>query len=108
MPNNYEKAVEKVKTFFQRSGSPTKAQRLVKGPGVAVAAAGAIGAAGKALKGGSGKKPIRTAVKKVKDKIQAKKDFKAQQKTVKAATPPAAKFNRKAGSKVPNPTKTKK
>ena len=106
MPNNYEKAVEKVKTFFQRTGSPTKAQRLVKGPGVAIVAAGAIGGAGKALKGGSGKKPIRTAVKKVKDKIQANKDFKAQQKAMKQQEV-APSFKRKAGSKVPNPNKMK-
>jgi hypothetical protein len=105
MPNNYEKAVEKVKTFLQRSQSPTKAQRRIKGPVTAVAAAGGVGLIGKAVKGPSGKKPIRTAIKKVKDKIQANKDFKAQQKSVKAATPTAAKFNRKEGSKVPKPTR---
>ena len=106
MPNNYEKAVEKVKTFLQRSQSPTKAQRRIKGPVTAVAAAGGVGLIGKAVKGPSGKKPIRTAVKKVKDKIQANKDFKAQQKAMKQEEA-APSFKRKAGSKVPNPNKMK-
>ena len=95
---------EKLRDFFRRSSDPQGSG--VKGPGVAVAAGAALGLIGKALKGGKGKKPIRTAIKNVKAKIEAKKDFKAQQKAMKPQTPAAPKFKAPKGSKVTKYVKT--
>jgi hypothetical protein len=97
---------QKIKEFFTRSGSPTKEQSVGKGPITAALATAAVAGIGKALKGGKGKKPIRTAIKNVKAKIEAKKDFKAQQKAMKPQTPAAPKFKAPKGSKVTKYVKT--
>jgi len=95
---------EKLRDFFRRSSDPQGSG--IKGPGVALAAGAAVAGIGKALKGGKGKKPIRTAIKNVKAKIEAKKDFKAQQKAMKPQTPAAPKFKAPKGSKVTKYVKT--
>lgn len=99
---------KKIKEFLTRSGSPTKEQSVGKGPITAALATAGVAALGSVLKGkkGTGKTPIRTAIKKVKAKIEAKKDFKAQQKAVKEQTPAAPKFKAQKGSKVTQFKKT--